>query len=1112
MKRTNRTVRTVLAAAAAFSIGLPAIASGSERPWADERAALSAPEALTAARDLIETGRPVEARAILMKLMEGGGAALADRERDRGYRLLAEASRRVRALPADELSIQRAELALKEGDLRGALEQVDAVLDMDDLPGANLVRAEQLRDRIEVRRAQLAPMIAGALDEASRAIDAGELAEAKVYIAWLNRSGMELNQQQRSRLTDWQMQIVAAERRAGRTFDAGGDTLTLSAQPGIRRMDEEPREQTGERTRERQPDPVDEVIDDAEREEALRLIRRADEAFQGRRLNDALATYEDVRTRLRDALNESERRELDSKIFETQRLLQGDPSGEQVLDRAITARERQRQEALTVFNNQLEAAERAIATGDIEGARNNATAARLTIERNRAVFDEQSYERYLNQARDLAGRVEAAQERLAQREAAERATQLERLAREAEREREARRRRQINEAILRVRDLQMQRRYREALDVIEQEILFVDPNNVQGQLLRDIISDTALYRESAENTREFHRHAGELRVENERAAIPPLDIIEFPPDWPSLSANRTLQTAYSEPAENRQVLARLRTQRIPQVDISNTFQEALEFVQVVGQIDVDVDWDALEEINVRRDDPVTLSLRNKPLQAVLERVLARVGDPAFGEKAWYTVQDGILLVSSDRALRRNTYLEIYDVRDLVVEIPEYRNAPQFDLNQILQGGRGGGGQSPFQDPGDQDVERMPLEERIDRMKDIIRELVDPGEWRDQAGETGAIYDWQSQLLITQTAENHRQIRSLLSKLRSVRAMQINVETRFLLVSQDFFEQIGFDLDVYFNATSDVVQNAQALDPTILPSDFFGSSGRYQRNVTGGLTQTGDDPTSFGNPGPQQSRWTPIGVVQDSLGIAGALMPSEGIAATVLGRSPAMGISGQFLDDIQVDFLVQATQADRRSVQLTAPRLTFTNGQVSNIYVATQQGFISDLTPVVSDSAVGFDPTIDVISEGVRMIVEGTITADRRYVILDIDAAIAQIEGFSSEPVTAIAGGQLVTSADTQSFVQVPRTTVTRVSTTVTVPDQGTLLLGGQRIVNEVEVESGVPVLSKLPVVNRFFTNRIMSKEEQTLMILVKPTILIQNEQEEQNFPGITESLGLGIGG
>jgi type II secretory pathway component GspD/PulD (secretin) len=56
------------------------------------------------------------------------------------------------------------------------------------------------------------------------------------------------------------------------------------------------------------------------------------------------------------------------------------------------------------------------------------------------------------------------------------------------------------------------------------------------------------------------------------------------------------------------------------------------------------------------------------------------------------------------------------------------------------------------------------------------------------------------------------------------------------------------------------------------------------------------------------------------------------------------------------------------------------------------------------------------------------------------------------------------------------------------------------------------VLSKIPVINRLFTNRILSKEEQTLLILVKPTVLIQNEQEEKSFPGLADRLRSGLGG
>ena len=114
---------------------------------------------------------------------------------------------------------------------------------------------------------------------------------------------------------------------------------------------------------------------------------------------------------------------------------------------------------------------------------------------------------------------------------------------------------------------------------------------------------------------------------------------------------------------------------------------------------------------------------------------------------------------------------------------------------------------------------------------------------------------------------------------------------------------------------------------------------------------------------------------------------------------------------------------------------------------------------------------------------------------------------TARPTARTASGR---AADTGSFIQLPTVTVTRVRTTVTVPDEGTILLGGQRLITELEVESGVPVLSKIPILNRFFTNRVESKEEQTLLILLKPTVIIQNEQEERAYPGLSDSVRSGL--
>ena len=59
---------------------------------------------------------------------------------------------------------------------------------------------------------------------------------------------------------------------------------------------------------------------------------------------------------------------------------------------------------------------------------------------------------------------------------------------------------------------------------------------------------------------------------------------------------------------------------------------------------------------------------------------------------------------------------------------------------------------------------------------------------------------------------------------------------------------------------------------------------------------------------------------------------------------------------------------------------------------------------------------------------------------------------------------------------------------------------------EVEKEQGIPVLSKIPYIKRLFTNRSMAKDEQILLILVKPTIIIQREVEAKAFPLLTNQV------
>jgi general secretion pathway protein D len=261
------------------------------------------------------------------------------------------------------------------------------------------------------------------------------------------------------------------------------------------------------------------------------------------------------------------------------------------------------------------------------------------------------------------------------------------------------------------------------------------------------------------------------------------------------------------------------------------------------------------------------------------------------------------------------------------------------------------------------------------------------------------------------------------------------------------------------------------------------------------------------------------VTQNSLDLVDQLADFDALSfAGVASANPALAVGIQFLDDIQVDLLIEATQADRRSVVLTAPRLTFFNGQRSWVAVTTQISFVSALTAVTGDASGAFQPTVSTLADGFVLDVEGVISADRRYVTMTVIFDFAEFLGFrqsdAAEVSGAAGGGGSGTggggdATEFTGFVELPTLRVSQVRTTVSVPDKGTVLLGGQRRVEEIEVETGVPVLSKIPVLNRFFTNRVTSKEEETLLILIRPEIIIQQENEDLLFPGLSDSLGAG---
>jgi len=191
--------------------------------------------------------------------------------------------------------------------------------------------------------------------------------------------------------------------------------------------------------------------------------------------------------------------------------------------------------------------------------------------------------------------------------------------------------------------------------------------------------------------------------------------------------------------------------------------------------------------------------------------------------------------------------------------------------------------------------------------------------------------------------------------------------------------------------------------------------------------------------------------------------------------------------------------------------------------------VTSVVPVVGDFAAAQQPVITVLSEGTAVNVQAVVSNDRRFVRLTLVpffSQIGKVEEFQFEGTRSTtskssdeksgadvaAAGQNPLGAginfgesraaeqqtlSSGTTIQLPEFIFTTVTTTVSVPDGGTVLLGGIKRLREGRNEFGVPILSKVPYINRLFRNVGLGRETESLMLMVTPRIIIQEEEEDK---------------
>ena len=824
----------------------------------------------------------------------------------------------------------------------------------------------------------------------------------------------------------------------------------------------------------------------------------------------------------------------------------------------------------TVVNNAVTKANNLVNEGKFDKAKQEVEAAEFVVNENQIHLGEALFKEYSEKLKALTGKIaekQAQQTQQAEQEKRKSAIEAQQRFRE---QMEQDRQKRIAELMENTLAYQKQQQYEAALGQLV-SLLALDPQNNEALILKDTLEDMVYFRKQLEVQKDVDKQRADTLLRTDQSGIAYADELTYPKNWREISEKPTRQPDKPHGLDPEDVAVYEQLEQT--VDLSN-LSASMSFDAVIQALEESVEpplqiqpnWkDLLENAEIEQTTQAGMDpLTGVKLRKALEVLLAGVSSEfAIVD---YVVDEGVIVIATDITLPQKMLTRVYDITDLVGEPANYGGMQGMMMGRMMGqmsgggggmmgggmgGGYGGGGMSGgmggygggmgggmmggmgggmmgggmmggmggmgggygggmgsmggmsggygggmggmsggygggmggmgggygggMMGGGMMGGGMMGGGQggymQAQSLVQLVQESINPDSWFDLSDTgDGTITPYPTQqpkkLAVYNTHEVHIEIEKLLTELRKSLGHQVSIEARFLVVSENFLEDIGLDIDFMNNLGGKWGQITFEQN-----SSFF----------------TTPEPTS----------------VPLSLG----------------GIGPAASITGGYgsiLDDLQVSFLIRATQAHRDAKSLDAPIATVLSGESASFSVNRQM--IIALPPVQTQGTQlstaggtttqpqGSEPQYLPINPSTALSITPIITHDKKNVLLGIITTQNQFLGMRTTTIeapilTGVGAGQVV-SYDIQLPDQESSTLMTRVS----VPDGGTLLLGGQRITAEIEKESGVPILSKIPILGRLFGNRSKVKDNKILLIMVKPTIILQEEREAEAIAALESEL------
>ena len=345
-----------------------------------------------------------------------------------------------------------------------------------------------------------------------------------------------------------------------------------------------------------------------------------------------------------------------------------------------------------------------------------------------------------------------------------------------------------------------------------------------------------------------------------------------------------------------------------------------------------------------------------------------------------------------------------------------------------------------------------------------------------------------QLIVTQTPRNIERLRTILRNYNETK--QVEIETKFLEVSQNDLDELGFHWGIGSNKTGEdwrVASNLRSL------SDIGDSSASNRARI---ITGEGNTEESF--------RDDPVLINPPAVGQA----LSYGTAATLFSDKTSSTLddngnpltTGFSIDDLNIDLEIQALARKTGSDLMSAPKVTVLSGKRANIVVAQELRYprsYGDIESTVSSGGSGGSSSVaitagtpqdfDKRNVGVEMAVTPNVENDNT-ITLELSPRVTEFEGFVEYGGPSIALGDNTTAVVPAGFYQ-PVFSTREITTEVNIYDGATVVMGGLTRDEVRSVNDKVPFLGDIPGLGRLFRSEGETRQKRNLLIFVTANLV-----------------------